>query len=41
VREILYAANPNKSAADVTFFSKKVGSDVSKSNLKTKDLVNK
>lgn len=41
IREILYTANPFKSAADVTFWNQKAEGEVSKSNLKTKDLVKK
>jgi len=39
IREILYNTNSIKSAADVTFWNQKAEGEVSKSNLKTKDLV--
>ncbi len=41
VREILYTSSPIKSAADVTFWNQKAGSEVGESHLKTKNLVKK
>jgi len=41
IREILYVANPIKSAADVTFWNQKAGGEVAKTTEKTSDLVKK
>lgn len=41
VKEILYNSNPHKSAADMTYWNQKAGSELNKSNIKSQDLIKK